>query len=75
MSIKEAMQVISLDVRGDLKKEKHKPIEGLEEIWIRSDDHKKKVRIGSNVGKDLRKNLIECLLAHTDVFTWSYDAM
>lgn len=42
---------------------------------MRFNDYKKKVKIGSNAGKDLKRNLIHCLEALADVFAWSHEDM
>lgn len=44
MTVKKAIQVISLGIRGESNKEKQEPVEELEEVWLKPDDHERKLR-------------------------------
>lgn len=64
----EAMQMTLLDVKRDLKKRKEESIEELEEVLVKPDARKKKVKLKSNVSEDVRRSLLKCLRAHADAF-------
>ena len=49
--------------------------EQVETINLGTDKEKKEVKIGTNLGADIRERLVKLLQEYVDVFAWSYQDM
>ena len=63
--------VDGLDAHDDLIEERGGPIEDLVSIPLNDGNAEHVVKIGSNLGKEVRTQLINFLQKNTDVFTWA----
>ena len=63
--------VDGLDTRDDLTEERDEPIEDLVSIPLNDGNEEHMVKIGSNLGKEVRTQLINFLQKNADVFAWA----
>ena len=66
------MQITSLDTRVEVKNGRQEPVEKLDTVNLQQDDLGKIVRIGSRLKDEQKQELVHCLRAHADVFTWTH---
>ena len=59
-----------MDTHDDLTEEWGEPIEDLVSIPLNDGNEEHVVKIGSNLGKEVRTQLINFLQKNTDVFAW-----
>lgn len=47
----------------------------MEVINLRTEEDKKKIKVGASLKEDVEKNLVKLLQEYVDVFAWSYQDM
>ena len=62
--------VDGLDTRDDLVEERDEPIEDLVPIPLNDGNEEHVVKIGSNLGEEVRTQLINFLQKNADIFAW-----